>query len=340
MGKKLLNYNTFKSILESEFSENFPIIIESNLLECILLTEYFTLEEKGYINKNILFFNNGLDLSSLNEGFLDSFKKKIKNAADDLGGAVVAKLDKLGDSIQKVTSAIVDSIKKVWDEALNYMKAQFSRHKDQVIEKLKEKGKEWSEKLVEELKGLKETLHFWLNTFITKLSSGFGSGFQSEVKESVSFEDINEELNNILILLNESEEGKGGGYISKAIHALGHKPPFSWLHNLQTKYKVAIGTGLNKFSEITKDFGGPGVYEFAAIALVAATFAELKSKDLIKGFVVKPIFTVLLGPIGGTIVSVASYVAMVITVYETAEALIKMSGGDEPATDHEEEAHH
>lgn len=341
----LMSRDEFKKVFESELNKQLiPSVIESSIIKGLLETEFFTIEEKEYINNFITDLNEGFSIlltedTSLNEGFLENFKNKVANAADEIGKGVADKLSKVADTVKNVAKEMVDYLKKLWDEGVKFYHSQFAGNKDKIIEKFKDKSDKFFTALNDELKDFKSTISFWVNGFISKLTTGIQSMFPKAVEEGIDFSDL-KSVNEFLSVFESGGHGESHGGISKVIHALADKPPFSWLHALQTKYKIVIGSSLNKFSEVTAEFGGPGPYEFEALALVAAAFAELKSKDVIKAFVVKPLFKILLGPIGATIVSVVGYVALAITVYETAEALAKMhsSGGEhkeEPASSEE-----
>lgn len=328
MSKNLLKWEDFKFIKENELASN----LYNESIEKLLKTDFFTIEEKEYINKTPLIFH-----FTLNEGFLTSFKTKLKNAADDLGQGIVNKLEKISDSAQKIARSMVDAIKDIWDEAIKFFKGQFDKHKNTIVKKFSDKDKTWYGELSDEMKNLKELLGFWLNAFISKLSAGVASSFSKEIQESIDFSNLDEVMN----LIESADSHEGSGSISKIVHSLASKPPFSWLHALQHKYKVAIGTGLNKFAEITKDFGGPSIdTKFEGVSEISASYAELKTKDLIKGFVVKPLFKFLLGPIGATIVSIVGFIAMCITVYETCEVLIKLGNGNSEDGHGEEDSNH
>jgi hypothetical protein len=317
----------------------------------IFKSNYFSEAEKlafsDFLNEN------GINFEDMNESLWDTIKKSVEDMKDSKIGKAIS--DKVGKAIEGAKSFglyLGDLLKKAWTKLISYFKDKFKGFKD-VIKKDYEKavkgGKDVKTNLKTELGDLKDTIEYWtveVPKLIVKTLTGKFT--DSMTKECFTYEGdfVNEmatfskdKMDAVLLsAINEAEDdhaGDGGSekkgmfsFLNTIAHTVAKWPPFSWLASIKELGTKGAEFIMKGFSKITANLGGPGVFEFAVISLIAGGALELyikhKAKEMIEGGIEKvleaePVLKLI--PMAKTIIHSLELVALFTLVVETVGEL-------------------
>jgi len=120
--------------------------------------------------------------------------------------------------------------------------------------------------------------------------------------------------------INESAD-MGHNVIQKLVHGIETLPPFSWLHNLKGLAEKGIDKFVEGLNSLNKNVGAPEL-QIPIITGLLALAVEYKLKNTIKHSLMELTMEFAI-PFVGTILSLISWVAMFIAVYEILHSITK-----------------
>ena len=304
MSQKILGFEDFlretKRVTQSAIRKDVKPAVQEFAWAGLTSTGYLTPKEAQWLKEN---FSN---VTTLDESFLGQIRDRVKTAAhagNEVGKELYAKISKVYDRASTFSKYLVNLFEKAFDKLLGYFKKKFDVAKKAFFADVKSGKihlKNIKGNIKEELNQLSETATWWLKNFQVMYTKSLETVFSKELLKEALHVDaniINEFMNFNASKLNEEGEEIGGEDDSKSIfkivgkiaHRLEKVPPFNLLAKIKDIATDATAAGLQKFSELTKKMGGPGVYEFAKIALVVGFFVEY----LVKHMAVKQVESIL-----------------------------------------------
>jgi len=355
MAKRVYNFNQF--LLESQNAQA-AILSATNrkLWADVFKSNYLTETEKSWFANFLAEQNIEADIYNLNESVWDAIKKGVEDLKDStIGKAIVDKIGKAMDGAKNFAAYVGDLLKKAWDKLISFFKNKFKSFKDVIkkdYEKLKSGGKDVSTNIKDELKSLKDTTEYWTVEVPSSIVKAITGKFSQEiVKECLSFNgNIINELSTFdpkqmdVLLMEAADEEETGdvkkgsfSFLNTMAHAIAKFPPFTLLTKVKELGTAGAKAILKKFSEITKSLGGPGVYDFVVISLIAGGALELYLKHKAAHFLdagldevisAEPVLKMI--PMAKTIIHTIELVALFLLVVETVGEL---------AADEEKAAH-
>jgi hypothetical protein len=357
------------TVRESQLAEA-AILTATNkrLWTDIFASNYLTEEEKEWFSTYLSENNIEGDINNLDESLWDTIKKGIEGVKDSkVGKAIVDKVGKAMDGAKRFAAYIGDLVMKAWTKLIEYFKNKFKGVKE-TIKKDYEKAKEGTSDIATNIKqdvlDLKDTMKYWTVDMPKKVANTITGKFAQEiVKECLMYNGtiINElsnfdeaKMDQILMSINEADDAEEGGdekaddghghakgsfgFLNKMAHAVVKWFPFNLLAKIKELGTKGAKFILSGFSAITKKLGGPGVYEFAVISLVAGGALELYLKHkgvelLDKGLedVISAQAVLKIIPMAKTIIHALELTALFLLIVETVAELADLEGEIEKA---------
>ena len=313
--KRFYNFEQFNEAFTVETRIAEAAILEAankKLWMDLFSSDYLSEEEKIWFSDYLA--KNNIDESwTVNESVWDAIKQGVQNMKDsDIGKKIIAKVGQAMDGAKQFSSYVGGLLKKAWDKLIAYFKNKFKGFKDVIkkdFQKAESGGKEIGNNIKEELINLKETMKYWTTDVPANIVKTITGKFSENiVKECLSYngsilnelgafdpKTMDEILTKTLNEADDEEQGNdehGGdddkhdghhaqglfGFLNKMAHAISKYPPFTWLEKVKSLGTAGAKAILKGFSQITKNMGGPGVYEFAVISIVAGGALELYLK--------------------------------------------------------------
>ena len=365
MGKRIQDFNSFSRDFIRE-SQDAQAAIQSALTKRVwsdIFTSNYLTESEKIVFSNFLNESN-IDFDNIDESMWDTIKsgvEKLKDAGTSAGKAISDKIGKAIDGAKSFASYIGDLIKKSWTKLIEFFKKKFANVKG-IIKKDYEKATEGvdnaKEKLNDELYYLQQTALYWTTEVPKLIIDTIKGAFTKEiVKECLTnngnilnelsvFDPIkmDEMVMKALNEADDTEEADAGdkkegafSFLNDMAHAVSKFPPFKWLHALKGAAEKGFKLILKNVSDVTKKVGGPGVFDFALVSLIAAGAFEYWAK----GKLTEPVKDILtaepimrLIPMGKTLITAIEWTALILLIIETVGEL---SGNEDP---HEPKAAH
>ena len=334
---KVLSFNDFigesKKTVRAHIQKEVSSAIGEVAWQGLFVGNYLTETEKTHLRSlNLQNTDNLLD-----ESLLRSIRDGLNQIKDSkIGAAIVAKLD----HVVHKASSFAQYISRMWtnayDKLLGYFVKKYDGVKKEVISALttgKELAKLDYTSMKDELAHLKETISWWLKNFVKTINDAIVNAFSKKlIAECLNVgTDILERLNSFTPekLFEEDEKGMFG-FLNKVTSAIEKMPPFNLLAHVKHIAESGSKKFLTKFSDVTKEFGGPGVYEFVAVSAVAGFFIEYFVKHLAIGGAEEVLSSEAILrflPMAGSLLTVIEIVALVVALVDTLDTIVEIEKG-------------
>jgi hypothetical protein len=325
----ITSLNEFKGYLDGEAREASSLLsplLYHNMWSLVFQSKYFTKTEKRALRE--LIYITGLNESAVNETILSKMRdglKKMKEVGSTLGSMALDKLHEIMKSASAFAKFIAEQVRKMFEKMVNHFKGKYAPMKDTISKKFKESGLEAS-KLQEEKEALSQTVNFWTKEVPNKIITAITNNYADEVLKECLENNI-DFINELRVFESEGGSGTLWNFVNKIAHKLESVPPFSWLSKVASIAEAGTKEVLKKFSELTKNLGGPGVYDFAVVSVIAGALIEYKVKSLgteaIKGILSGEALLKFI-PFVVPILHAIGWVALILTVIEVVNKI----GGD------------